>query len=142
MKMQRHETPRTVAALAGLGITAALLLTPAASFAGDLPKGLSGYELEGSRTACVSTRSIQRTTALDDRNILFVMSGKKKYLNRLRGKCARLASQDSFAYKTVGGRLCSGEIITVLHNGEPGSSCSLGTFQRLVKKEAEKTEGQ
>lgn len=106
-----------------------------ASFAGDLPDRLAGYQTTGEVESCVTTRSIKRTTALDDYNILFEMSGKKKYINRLRGRCARLGFEDSFAYKTVGGRLCSGEIITVLHNGEPGGGCSLGKFEEIEKKE-------
>ena len=58
--------------------------------AGKMPDRLKNYELEGSTKSCVMTRSIKRTTALDDHHILFEMVGKKKYLNRLRGRCARL----------------------------------------------------
>lgn len=129
MNILKHGT------LGALGVGLVMSLSSTPSFAGDMPKGLGGYELEGSTMSCVSTRSIKRTTALDDRHILFEMSGKKKYLNRLRGRCARLGFEDSFAYKTVGSRLCSGEIITVLHDGDPGGSCSLGVFERIEKKE-------
>ena len=78
---------------------------------------------------------IKRTTALDDYNILFTMSGKKVYLNRLSHRCSRLGFLDSFSYKLVGTRLCRGEIITVLDNGDAGSSCSLGTFELLTPPE-------
>ena len=117
----------------GAGLLVASLSVSAT--AGGLPDRLKSYELEGTSKTCVHTRSIKRTTALDDRNILFEMNGKKKYLNRLRGRCARLGMQDSFAYKTIGGQLCRGEIITVLHDGDPGGSCSLGSFELLEKKE-------
>lgn len=103
----------------------------------DLPEDLEGYQLTGETKTCISTRRIDRTSVLDDENILFEMNGNKVYLNRLNSRCPNLAFEGSFMYQISGTRLCRGEIITVLHSGERGASCSLGTFELLEEVEEE-----
>lgn len=123
---------KLVLGLAVLGFAAGL---PLAFADDDLPEGLEGYRLAGETESCVSTTRIDRTSVLDDYNIIFEMNGNKTYLNRLNSRCPQLGFEDSFMYKISGSQLCRGEIITVLHNGEPGASCSLGTFELLEEVE-------
>lgn len=119
---------KLVLSFAVLGFAASM---PLAFADDDLPEGLDGYRLTGKTINCVSTTRIKSTSALDDDNIIFEMSGKKTYLNRLRSSCPHLGFEDSFMYEISGNRLCKGEIITVLQSGDPGASCSLGKFELL-----------
>jgi uncharacterized protein DUF6491 len=127
---------KLVFAAAGLVIG----LSASSAVAGGLPEGLEDYQLAGETKNCVSSIRIDRTSALDDRHILFEMRNNKVYLNRLRGRCSRLGYEDSFMYKTTTNQVCNGEIITVLHNGDAGASCSLGKFELLEEVEASEDE--
>src|SRR3546814_19268179 len=58
------------------------------------------------------------------------MNGSKIYRNTLPNSCPSLGSERKFSYKTSISQLCSGDIITVLHNMggglDRGVSCGLG----------------
>jgi hypothetical protein len=86
----------------------------------------------GGPVDCVDLSRIDHTRVRDDRTIDFHMRGREVYRNRLRHECSGLGFEDSFAYKTSLGRLCSVDLITVNRSGAgPGPTCALGTFQRV-----------
>ena len=81
---------------------------------------------------CVELSRIDRTRVRDNRTIDFHMRGGQVYRNRLRHECPGLAFEDSFAYRTSIGRLCSVDLVTVNRNGGgSGPTCALGPFQRI-----------
>ena len=83
---------------------------------------------------CISLRRIDHTKILDDKTILFEMKGRKAYLNEMNRRCPRLASEESFMYKTSTSQLCSVDMITVIDNfGRDWASCGLGKFRVLEK---------
>ena len=86
----------------------------------------------GEPVDCIQLSRIDHTRVRDDRTIDFHMRGREVYRNRLRHECSGLAFEDSFAYKTSTGRLCSVDLVTVNRNGAgPGPTCALGSFQRI-----------
>ncbi len=95
---------------------------------------LEKFSKTGESESCVQIRSIRNTRVLDDRNILFYMTGGKVYLNTLPNKCSRLGFEQSFSYSTTGSRLCDVDIITVIADTFSGVRCGLGAFQELEDK--------
>lgn len=95
---------------------------------------------DGARS-CINTRLIRRTHIVDDRNVLFYMSGGKVYHNILRAPCHGLEREERFSYHTTGGQLCRLDGIYVLYEGawglREGASCSLGDFHEISKETAE-----
>lgn len=89
---------------------------------------------------CVTLRQVRRTEVLDDRNILFHMSGSKVYHNMLPRPCGGLAREDRFSYETSVGRLCRMDQIRVLYNDpfglREGNRCSLGVFRKIDREDA------
>lgn len=89
---------------------------------------------------CVSLRQIRRTEVVDDRNILFYMSGQKVYHNLLPRPCGGLARENRFSYQTNIGRLCRLDHIRVLYNDpfglREGNRCSLGVFHKMDREDA------
>ena len=88
----------------------------------------------GEPVDCIDLSRIDRTRVRDNRTIDFHMRGREVYRNRLRDECPGLAFEDSFAYRTSLGRLCSVDLITVNRSGGGGSgpTCALGAFQRIA----------
>ena len=89
---------------------------------------------------CISLRHVRRTKVVDDRNVLFYMSGKTVYHNVLPRSCSGLAREDRFSYQTSIGRLCRLDQISVLYNDpfgmRAGNRCSLGAFQKIDRDDA------
>jgi hypothetical protein len=114
----------------------ALLFSVEAMAAGDAPDpGLAPVD-------CISTSRIRRTEIPNDQTIVFHMSGGVIYINRLPRRCPGLKIAGAFSYRTVAGRLCRVDIITVQRGfGGPsamrGPSCGLGVFQPTTKEELE-----
>lgn len=91
---------------------------------------------------CISTSRIRRTEIPNDQTIVFHMTGRMIYINRLPRRCPGLKIAGAFSYRTVAGRLCRVDIITVQRGlGGPsamrGPSCGLGVFQPTTKEELE-----
>lgn len=99
-------------------------------------KALEKYEKTGKIERCVSTRRIDTTRVIDDYNILFIMKGKKAYLNTLKHRCSRLGFEKAFSYTLHTSRLCNVDIITVFDSSSSiqGPSCGLGKFVEYTKK--------
>jgi hypothetical protein len=89
---------------------------------------------------CINLRQIRRTEVVDDRNILFHMTGSVVYHNILPRQCGGLAREDRFSYQTSIGRLCRLDHIRVLYNDpfglREGNRCSLGMFHKITKEDA------
>jgi len=93
--------------------------------AADIPPG----QVVGEAVSCIDTRSIQATKVHGDETIDFEMAGNTVYRNILPNRCYSLGFEERFGYQTSTGRLCSTDIITVLHSdGSRGTSCGLGEF--------------
>ena len=90
---------------------------------------------------CIPLKRIQNTRVLDDRTILFEMTGNETLVNRLPHRCPGLGFEKSFGYKTSISQLCSQDIIWVVtHMGsglDRGASCGLGRFEPYVAPETD-----
>ena len=92
--------------------------------------GESGMEAcLGNPEMCIDTSRIKETVILDDRTVLFVMSGGRLFINRLPFQCTGLGIADGFAYTTSISKICKQDIITALWPDiVSGSRCGLGGF--------------
>lgn len=101
-----------------------------------LTKALEKYEKTGKIVRCVQVNRISSSRVIDDYNILFIMRGKKTYLNTLPHRCSRLGFERAFSYVVHVNQLCNVDIITVFDatGGIPGPSCGLGKFIEYKKK--------
>jgi len=84
---------------------------------------------------CVSLHRIKTTRVLDDRTIVFEMSGKQTLVNNLPRRCPGLGFEKSFGYKTSLSQLCSHDTIWVISDIGRGASCGLGAFVPYVAPE-------
>ena len=88
---------------------------------------------------CINARSLRTTEVVDDRNILFYLSGKTVYLNILPKECKGLSRERRFSYRTSGTSLCNFDTIRILSDRggglHEGKLCRLGYFH-LTSKEA------
>lgn len=70
-------------------------------------------------------------------------SGRRIYLNRLRGGCSTLHALDAVRVDVLGGQLCRGDIVTpfdpVTHIVR--ASCVMGSFEPFVKPGGDKHRG-
>jgi uncharacterized protein DUF6491 len=101
---------------------------------------LAKYERTGETTRCLSTRSINSITALDDYHFLVRTSISKYYLNVSPGRCSGAARFGTrIQYALSGGQLCQNQIIEIVDNstGMTTGGCGLGLFERLEKLPAE-----
>ncbi|MES1973857.1 MAG: hypothetical protein V4472_15480 [Pseudomonadota bacterium] len=92
---------------------------------------------DGKAESCIQTSRIRQSHVRNDWVIDFEMNDGKIYRNTLPSACPSLAFDESFAYKTSIGQLCSVDTITVLRGSAgPGPTCGLGEFQpiKLVPK--------
>ncbi len=103
---------------------------------GKLAKALEKYEKTGKVERCVQLTRIYSSRVIDDNNILFIMKGKKAYLNNLPHRCPRLGFEKSFSYNLSINQLCNVDIITVFDSTSriQGPSCGLGKFIEYKKK--------
>ncbi|HEC01649.1 MAG TPA: hypothetical protein ENI91_08140 [Sphingomonadales bacterium] len=125
-------------------LTLSFLLAPAVAMAGgrkeeDLVKALAKYEKTGNVERCILTSRIRTSKVIDDYNILFIMKGKKAYLNTMKHRCSRLGFEKSFIYELHVNQLCNVDIITVFDStgGIRGPSCGLEKFVEYKKKPKE-----
>lgn len=76
---------------------------------------------------------------LDDRTILFKMTGGETLVNNLPQRCPGLGFEKAFGYKTSLTQLCNTDIIWVVRQAaggiERGASCGLGKFEPFVEPE-------
>jgi len=88
----------------------------------------------GPAVDCISIPEIRNTRVRDDRTIDFYTSGNKVYRNTLPYACSGLGFEEKFSYSTSLSRLCSVDVITVLHSSPAmsGPSCGLGKFQPVT----------
>lgn len=93
--------------------------------------------------SCITLRSLRRTDAIDDRNILFRMRGRTVYHNILPARCGGLARENRISYDSRFGRLCKGDMIRVLHSNSfstfgvgEGFGCRLGAFHKITQEDA------
>ena len=83
----------------------------------------------GPALSCLETTHINATRVHGDRTIDFRVAGRRIYRNTLPYPCPELGFEERFAYSLPYPRLCSSDIITVLHSdGSRGASCGLGEF--------------
>lgn len=106
-------------------LAACVPMAPRESTADEVPPG----QVMGEAVSCIDTRSIRSTRVHGDETIDFAMAGNTVYRNVLPNRCYSLGFEERFGYETSTGRLCSTDIITVLHSdGSRGTSCGLGQF--------------
>jgi hypothetical protein len=84
----------------------------------------------GAPVGCVNLRDLRGNRSIGDGAILFEGPGGLVYVNRPAGGCPDLNSGRTLVTRTPSGRLCSGDIATVV---DPVSrvnygSCGLGEF--------------
>lgn len=123
-------------------LTVACLQLPAATLlAQEVAPAATGQAAGGGGLNCIPLKRIQNTRVLDDRTILFEMTGNETLVNRLPHRCPGLGFEKSFGYKTSISQLCSQDIIWVVtHMGsglDRGASCGLGRFEPYVAPETD-----
>ena len=95
-------------------------------------------EVEGTED-CVRIRAIRRTEVLDDRNVLFHMTGGRIYRNFLPRRCPSLSMRKAFMYETRINQLCRADRITIVDSvgigAMRGPSCGLGRFYPVSENE-------
>lgn len=99
-------------------------------------------ESDSSVRNCISTSRIRNTKVVDDFTILFYMSGRTIYHNRLPRRCPGLKRESRFSYRARGGNLCRLDTITLLYSGgltglNQGPTCQLGSFNEVSAEDAE-----
>jgi hypothetical protein len=95
----------------------------------EAPTRAPAARVIGEAVSCIDTARIRESRVHDDYTIDYRMVGGETYRNTLPGRCAGLGFDRAFAYTTSVPRLCSSDIITVLHtDGGRGGSCGLGPF--------------
>ncbi len=81
--------------------------------------------------SCVDLARISEARVVSDRVIDFHMRDGSILRNNLPNACPGLGVEKAFTYSTSLSRLCSTDIITVIHTGggpRTGASCGLGSF--------------
>ncbi|MGI9260894.1 MAG: hypothetical protein ACR2QR_02605 [Woeseiaceae bacterium] len=132
---------KQISKLAPLGLTLGLFLSTS-GIAQDEQESAADEEIvyDEFTVQCISLRQIRRTEVVDDRNILFYMSGQTVYHNRLPRLCGGLAREDRFSYQTNIGRLCRIDHIRVLYDDpfglREGNRCALGVFHKMDREGA------
>jgi hypothetical protein len=90
---------------------------------------------------CIRIRSIQNSRIMDDRNIIFVMTGSKNYHNILPRECHGLQREGRFSYGSSSGSLCNLDNIRILYQGgrglQEGNACRLGKFHLISDEDVD-----
>ena len=126
---------RSIPFLSGALAMGLALSIGAAEPAPNEPGRAEAGESAEAAVLCVNLARIRSTRVLDDRTILFEMSGGETLVNRLPNRCPGLGFEKRFAYKTSLSQLCNTDIITVITSMGRGASCGLGTFSPYVPPE-------
>jgi hypothetical protein len=108
--MHKSVTRLTAVALAMTGLFSQTLAEEA-----EPDSGPSAIDiLLGETERCVNMNRIDRTEVINDRTIVFYMSGGDIYVNRLPHRCPGLRSRQAFMYKNTTNTLCNVDTIRVL----------------------------
>ena len=122
-------------------VVACLQLPSGALLAEDAAPAATEQAAVRAGLGCIPLQRIQNTKVLDDRTILFEMTGNETLVNHLPHRCPGLGFERSFGYKTSISQLCSQDIIWVVtHMGsglDRGASCGLGRFEPYVAPETD-----
>jgi hypothetical protein len=93
---------------------------------------------------CLDLVRIKDTDIIDNRHIVFELTGGKRYLNTLPHACPGLGRNDPYLLRTSGHQICDLDIITILHSigfgYTPGASCGLGPFEPVTEAQIEMLE--
>jgi hypothetical protein len=103
-----------------------------------LMKELSG-KVAGTPVSCISDFSATNTIRVSDNILLYRVSGRLVFQNKLRSACSGLARDDDIMVsEQFGSQKCKGDIIRLVDRttGMTGGVCSLGDF---VPYRSEKT---
>jgi hypothetical protein len=95
-----------------------------------LEKQLAG-KTPGTAVKCISNSRQDNVIRISDDMLLYRVSGRLVYQNRLRSPCPGLArDNDVLVTEQFGSQQCSGDIIRLVDriSGIPGPVCSLGEF--------------
>jgi hypothetical protein len=126
-----------------LGIGASFLLVGcSASDTQSIPMALTdkqakllekqiGGKVAGEAVRCISDLHQADIIRVSDDLLLYKVSGRLVYQNRLRSPCPGLArDSDIIVTEQFGSQLCRGDIIKLVDRlgGIPGPSCALGDF--------------
>ena len=126
-----------------LGISASVLLTGCSmSDAESTPMALTdkqskllqkqiGGKVAGEAVSCISSAQHTDIIRVSDDMLLYKVSGRLVYQNRLRSPCHGLASdRDIIVTEQFGSQQCRGDIIKLVDRlgGIPGPFCTLGEF--------------
>lgn len=98
--------------------------------------------LDRESVRCISSGAIRATDAIDDNTIVFRMRNGDYFMNVLISGCDSLERRNRFSYSTPSGRLCSGNMISVIRGASPASAssavgCGLQRFFPITDVEAE-----
>ena len=124
---------KSVTILAAVALTMTGLFSQALAEESEPDSGPSAIDsLLGETERCVNMNQIDRTEVINDRTIVFYLSGGDIYVNRLPHRCPGLRSRQAFMYKNTTNTLCNVDTIRVLDNFggslTPGVACGLGEF--------------
>ena len=126
-----------------LGISASVLLTGCSmSDAESTPIALTdkqskllqkqiGGKVAGKAVSCISSAQHTDIIRISDDMLLYKVSGRLVYQNRLKSPCPGLASdRDIMVTEQFGSQQCRGDIIKLVDRigGIPGPFCVLGDF--------------
>jgi hypothetical protein len=96
-----------------------------------LAKELEG-KIAGKPVSCISnTGNTSNIVRISDDMVLYRVSGRLVYQNRLRGSCPGLArDRDVIVTEQFGSQQCSGDLLRLVDRvgGLPGPVCVLGEF--------------
>ncbi len=126
-----------VIALGAFAVTSCAAEGPASSpkpltekQANRLDKALKG-KVAGEPVNCITNFRSTSFTRISDDILLYRVSGRLVYQNRLRNSCPGMARDDDIIVMRVyGSRNCKGDIFTLVDRtgGFSGASCTLGQF--------------
>ncbi len=100
-----------------------------------LDKELKG-KIAGTPVNCISNSNAHDLIRISDDMLLYRVSGKLVYQNKLRSTCPGLARDDDILQiETFSGQYCKGDFIRLVDrmSGMPGPVCSFGEFTPFRK---------
>ena len=92
----------------------------------------------GALERCIQVRSIRDSEVLDDRHVVFQLSGQQYYLVQFKHTCHRLRRGSSIAYESRGSQLCRLDNIHAIDDlryGGTGPPCSIPGFYEVTKEQ-------
>lgn len=90
-----------------------------------------GGKIAGTAVSCISTLQSSNIIRVSDDMLLYKVSGRLVYQNRLKTPCPGLASdRDILVSEQYGSQQCRGDVIRLVDRtgGIPGPFCILGDF--------------